>query len=96
MTCEIVSQQQQLPVNPQLVLDINNPFMIYETNGTNNSFTTTYEVIGEPIISGDIIIDNMYITPDANPIVGTDNDTNKINLVMKNIGEGDIIIPYFN
>lgn len=96
MTCEVVTQQQQLPVNPGLVTWINNPYMMYETDWTNNSFTTTYQVIGQPATSGDIVIDSMYITPNANPTVGTNNDTNKINLVMKNIGAGVINIPVIN
>gem|GEM_PF-1946284 len=32
-----------------------------------------------------MIIENMYITPSNSPIVGTNNDINKINLVMKNV-----------
>jgi hypothetical protein len=41
MQCIITSQQQQLWASP----DPNNQFMIYETDGTNNSFTLDYEVV---------------------------------------------------
>ncbi len=91
MMCEIISQQQQWLTTT----DPNNLYMIYETNWSNNTFTTTYEVIWS-YTPGDIIIENMYITPNTNPTLGTNNDTNKINLVMKNIWSGPITIPYVN
>lgn len=41
MMCEIISQQQQSRSDT----DLNNQFMIYETNWNNNAFTINYEVI---------------------------------------------------
>ena len=94
--CTILSQQEQW----RTTTDPNNTQLIYESNGTNNSFTLNYEVINstwsQPIIPWDIIIENMYITPSNTPIVGTDNDTNKINLVIKNIGSWIINVPTWN
>lgn len=91
MMCEIISQQQQW----RTTTEPNNQYMIYESNGSNNTFTTTYEVIWW-YIPGDMIIENMYITPSNSPIVGTNNDINKINLVMKNVWTGPITIPFVN
>lgn len=91
--CEIVTQQQQLSVNPELVLNKSNPYMIYETDGSNNAFTSTYKVIWQMTAPGDIIIKDMYITPNTSPTLGTNNNINKINLVIKNIWSGTITIP---
>lgn len=45
---------------------------------------------------GDLIIEQMYITPNNTPTVGSNNDSNKINLVIKNIGNGSTSFPFLN
>lgn len=42
---------------------------------------------------GDAIIENIYFTPNTNPFMGSNNDDNQINIVIKNIGNGPLVVP---
>lgn len=90
LTCTIDSQQQWSRSSP----DPNNTWTIYESNWQNNSFTLNYMVSGTlQLPQGDLIIEDMYMTPDNTPTIWTDALTNIFNLVIKNIWSWDITIP---
>lgn len=89
ITCIIDSQQQWQWSTP----DPYNTGTIYESNGQNNSFTLNYTVTWAWPEAWDLIIEDMFMTPNNTPLVGTDNSINKINLVVKNIGQTWVILP---
>ena len=90
LTCTIDSQQEWSRSSP----DANNTWTIYESNWQNNSFTLNYMVSGTlQLPQWDLIIEDMYMTPDNTPVIWTDTSTNTFNLVIKNIWSWDVAIP---
>ena len=87
ISCILMSHPNPINTPP----DPNNPADLYESDRTNNSYILNYTV--EEILLPDVIIEDAYMLPSDTPQQRSNNSINQVFLTIKNIWNGDLIVP---